>query len=272
MNAADLERLDLLVSEKGWSIYDGLLRGRNESVKRILTNFLAKMEAEERALAFQLLDRYLILKDYVRPSLDLLERICDKFGGGSIRIAPVKVSGASRIKSGDALVYDMDANQGVIVGANLNFHDDPFLDPFWDNNDAKVVVDDFVGTGDQFLGMIDEFKNRGIDPKISLLATLVIQEDGKKKIENAGIEVLSLEVRPKALESIALEIGQTSKHVEAVYLNIEERVECLPFESMGYKGTQATVTMKKTPDNTLTIFWNEGSNQNWPAPFPRKMK
>ena len=270
MNATDLSRLELLVAEKGWSAYDGLLKSRTDTVEKNLRVFLGAMEPDERELTFQLLEEYLILKEYTRPSLDLLERICDIQREKPIRIAPVKVRDAKRIKSGDALVYEMDAIRGMIDGPNLTFHDDPLDKSFWNNTDFKVVVDDFIGTGDQFLEMLGEISGQGIEPKIDLLATLVMQKTGKERIEKAGHDVTSLEVRTKALEEIVSKHGGSKSEVEAIYLAIEDKTDCSPFDSMGFKGSQATVTMKKTPDNTLPIFWNEGSKKDWPAPFPRK--
>jgi len=271
MRAFDLEQVSVLVAEKGWSIFDGILRNRGETVEKILADFLNGMTFKERSLVLKLLSDYLILKDYTRPSLELLDQICSALNEPTIRFAPVKVHGASRIKSGDALVYEMDANQGMIEGKNLIFRDDPAQPEFWDNEDAKVVVDDFVGTGDQFLGMLADLKEKGIEPNINMLATLVIQQSGKDKIEAAGIRVISLHVRPKALEKIALEQNVDIQEIEEFYLTIESGTLCSPFESMGYMASQALVTMKKTPDNTLPIFWLGGENK-WPAPFPRKLK
>lgn len=271
MNASELEQVNLLVAEKRWSVFDGMLRNRTDTVEQILRKFLGQMKGHQRSLALALLSEYLILKDYTRPSLELLEMVSDTLDAKQIRFAPVKVSGAERIKSGDALVYDMDANQGMIENRKLIFTDDPAQELFWDNDDAKVVVDDFIGTGDQFFAMLEDLAKKGINPKIDLLATLVIQHAGKEKIEAAGIQVVSLCVRPKALEQLAIINGQNVNELQETYLSIEKGTECSAFESMGYMASQATVTMKKTPDNTLPIFWHEGNNK-WLAPFPRKVK
>ena len=271
MKAADLEQLSLLITEKGWSAHDGMLRSRRDTVEEILREFLGKMKPKERELTFMLLEDYLILKDYTRPSIDLLDLICTALPEAPLMVAPVKVAGAKRVKSGDALVYEMDANQGMIGKREISFHDDPSQKEFWEGDGAKIVVDDFIGTGDQFLDMLEDLKKKGIEPKIDLLATLIIQASGKEKIEGEGIRVVSLEERPKALEHVVAKYGKDLGSVKELYLEIESVTGCSAFESMGYMASQAIVTMKKTPDNTLPIFWYEGDNQ-WPAPFPRKMK
>lgn len=270
MNATELEQLSNLISLKGWAVFDGMIRGRKEAVEQVLTEFLDQMTGSQRLLTMELLTDYLILKDYTRPAIELLELICAQ-SNDSLNVAPVKVKNASKVKSGDALVYEMDANQGVVGDREINFSDDPFQSDFWKMPGSKVLVDDFIGTGDQFIEMLDNMTGCGLTPKVDFLATLVIQQSGREKVEAKGIQVIALHTRPKALEQIATATGRKIEDLHSLYLTIEEKTGCSPFESLGYMASEATVTMKKTPDNTLPIFWHEGDS-GWLAPFPRKRK
>lgn len=270
MDASDIERLEELIESKGWRAFDGKLRGRKDNVDKILTSFLSKMSKPQRHLAIELLSDYLILKDYTDPAIELLESIYRETNS-PLKIAPVKVKNANRIKSGDALIYEMDSHQNVAGERDIKFSDDPYDPKFWEGDQTRVLVDDFIGTGDQFVGMIDEIRNSGAEPNIDFLATIVIQEDGRRKVEARGIRVISLYTRPRALETLAVKLNRGIDDVKNLYLEIEESTKCNWVYSCGYLGSEAIVTMKKTPDNTLPIFWHE-EGSGWPAPFLRKLK
>jgi len=270
MDVTDLERLINLIDQKGWRIFDGKLRGRHDDIQSILVKFLSRMTRPQRSLTLDLLSDYLILKDYTDPAIELLDEIC-KNTNSALKVAPVKVQGATRIKSGDALVYEMDAHQSVVGSREIDFYDSPYSDRFWLGEGSRILVDDFIGTGDQFVEMIDNIGSDGADPKIDLVAALVIQEEGRKKIEDLGLRVISLHTRPRALEALAKSSGNDIAQIRDIYLRMEENTECSPFISLGYMASEATVTLKKTPDNTLPIFWHE-EGSGWPAPFPRKLK
>lgn len=269
MNAEELNRLSHLIETKGWSVYDGKLRGRGHTIEDVLVKFLSQMTGPQRELTLELLSEYYINKEYTDAAIDLLEALRGQTLD-TIKIAPVKVKDAAKIKSGDALVYEMDAAQDMIPGDFL-FSDDPFSQKFWVGAEKIVLVDDFVGSGDQFLEMIDSMRESGISVNIDFLATIVIQESGRSKIEDAGIPVVSLFTRPKALENLAVTTQRDIADLHDIYLSIEGNTNCNPFYSLGYMASEATVTMKKTPDNTLPIFWHDGDT-GWLTPFPRNSK
>lgn len=267
MNAEELDRVSRLIEDKGWSVFDGKIRKRTDKIHDIIINFLSQMSSIQRSLVMDLLSDYYILKDYTESAINILEAL-RRETADDIKIAPVKVKGATKIKSGDALVYDMDAAQALIPG-NFLFFDDPFSREFWEGAEKKVIVDDFIGTGDQFLEMVDNIRVSGLDPKVDYLATIVIQESGRNEIEGKGIPVVPLFVRSKALEQLSTSSQRDIQDIRDIYISIEDNTKCNSFLRFGYMGSEATVTMKKTPDNTLPIFWHDGDN-GWMTPFPRK--
>lgn len=270
MNASELQQLNELIHEKRWQAFDKIIRGKTESVSEILIKFLDRMSQDQRKLTMQILSDYLIISDYREPAINLLEKICEHTTR-TLKIAPVVMKGASRVKSGAALIYDMDARQTAIEGREFTFFDTPIESEFCNGEGDRVLVDDFVGTGEQVIALLDAMSKIKGNHKVDYLATLVIQEEGKEKIEKYGIKVITLETRPKALERLAEKTGQDIAKLREVYLGIESNTGCSTFESLGYRGSEAAVTMKKTPDNTLPIFWYEGEG-GWPAPFPRRNK
>ena len=83
-----------------------------------------------------------------------------------------------------------------------------------------------------------------------------------------GIEVIALHVRPKALEYLSQKIERDIGEIRREYLEIEYLTGCPDQLKFGHNQVEASVTMKKTPDNTLPIFWHE-RDHSWYAPFPR---
>jgi hypothetical protein len=53
------------------------------------------------------------------------------------------------------------------------------------------------------------------------------------------------------------------------YDAVEAILKCTEQYRRGFLGSEALVSLKRTPNNTLSIFWYEGKEKNWPAPFPR---
>ena len=101
-------------------------------------------------MALEILDDYLIMKDYADPAFELMKEICRK-KNQSLMIAPITVSRDTKVKSGAYLTYEMETTKPRLDRKDLVFKDDPKSDQFWDNDHAKIIVDDFVGSGEQFL-------------------------------------------------------------------------------------------------------------------------
>ena len=49
--------------------------------------------------------------------------------------------------------------------------------------------------------------------------------------------------------------------------SIEEKIKAHDNEKLGYMGSEALITLARTPNNTFPVFWKQKNNKK--APFPR---
>ena len=104
-----------------------------------------------------------------------------------------------------------------------------------------------------------------------MLAYCVSSNAPKERLEAAGYVVLELELRGKGLERLAKRRRVPENTIYEEYDKLERKTKCSADYKRGRDQTEALVTMKATPNNTLPIFWWEGKIK-WRAPFPRPLR
>lgn len=136
--------------------------------------------------------------------------------------------------------------------------------------DKFILFDDYIGTGETLKSTLSEvYKNKTITPDNLLVASILIQEESIKFLDQIGVKYFYSEKVRKGITNYY----HTSNLVQKVKLM--EEVECIlkepNFYNFGYRRSEALVSMVRTPDNTFPVFWIEhkiGTNY-YPAPFPR---
>lgn len=139
-----------------------------------------------------------------------------------------------------------------------------------DENWLFMLVDDFIGTGETATEAINEFlADFGVDKNKILVLSIVAQEIGLNKVLDLGVTVICSEVRKKGISD---EIASPQKES---YINIMSSIESIlrvrkKFR-LGYKASEALVTLDRTPNNTFPVYWLETNIQGkrFIAPFPR---
>lgn len=267
MTPSQIERLTQLVSEKGWSAFDLLAHPELTTIEAI-TRMFQGLPANEIDLSLDLLDEYLIIKDYSTAARSLMVALRDLAGDTPLLVTPLVDYQSERTKSGHSLHYEMSNFTGLFGGKRVLFRDDPKSKNSQLHEGIHVSVDDFIGTGNQFFKMVESVVKQGLKDTISHIAAICIQESAKAYLEAAGYQVVALHVLGKGLDRLSHRRGMPRSDVVAEYEKLEKKTACPPEYSLGRDETEALVTMKATPNNTLPIFWIEGKAK-WPAPFPR---
>ncbi|WP_282601817.1 phosphoribosyltransferase [Paracoccus sp. PARArs4] len=263
----EFDRLGKIVSSKKWDAYDSV-RPDGKTMLDVIVELISPMSPPERKIATDLLDDFLVIKDYSHIVIDLLKEIVRQSKGRAIAISTVKDYKATKVKSGAALTFEMNSNIHFFDGVKFTFCEDPKGPRFQDFKGFKVLVDDFIGTGNQFLGMSEHLEEAGFKKEVDLVATIAIQQEGKLNLEKNGFNVFSVYERPKSIQALIALSGRPAEEVYEIYDGLELRVGCPDDYKRGYGQSEATVSLKKTPNNTLPIFWFQGEKK-WPAPFPR---
>lgn len=133
------------------------------------------------------------------------------------------------------------------------------------------LVDDFVGSGETASSVLKYLiDDKNVDKNKMIVLCLVGQEEGIAKIKSLGVNVFCLRIRQK---------GITDKYespIKESYLKIMKEIEDLlrvkKEERFGYMGSEALVTLMKTPNNTFPVYWYETTlrdGKKFQGPFKR---
>ncbi|WP_299851827.1 hypothetical protein [uncultured Roseovarius sp.] len=267
MKAEHVEWLDDLVTANSWEAFDHEAHP-TKSVRDAIYDLLAHLPRNEASLVLQLLEDYRIVKDYTSFARALMVEIKKSVGNAETIITPVRDYNAERPKSGQALHYDMGNFTAFFEDNQVKLLDDLRSDKCQSHNGPHISVDDFIGTGGQFLKMRDKVVDSGKDFNVTHIATMCIQEEAAKRLAAEGFQIITLDTRPKALPQLAYKSGRLLNELYAEYDILESKTACPERAKRGWDGSEALITLKSTPNNTLPIFWVEGKKK-WPAPFPR---
>ncbi len=267
MTPNQIDRLKRLVTAKGWDSFDYLAHPELRTIDAI-TRMLQELPSNEIDLSLDLLDDYLIIKNYEQQARDLMLSLRECEGKKPILVTPLVDFQSERTKSGHVLHYEM-SNFTRFFGKNeIFFRDDPKSTDSQNHSGTHICVDDYIGTGSQFLTMIESIENDGKKNTITHIGTICIQESAKNTLENLGYKVISSFVLGKGLDRLSRRRNSSKDQILAEYEVLERRTKCPAEYSLGREKSEGLVTMKATPNNTLPIFWIEGKRR-WPAPFPR---
>lgn len=268
MNANQLDRLDRIVTEKSWTTFDFLCHPQ-KTVHQSLIDMLAQLTSNEVDLSLDFLEDYLIIKDYARHARELMVKIKEVSADQNVIVTPILDYNAKRPKSGHALHYEMSQFSGFFDANQVTFLDDPKSTESQQHSGIHVSVDDFIGTGNQFLDMRDAVVDDGLTFGVTHIATVCIQADALRTLTNEGYSVIALHIREKAMDLVAMRRASATAPLYADYDTMIRKTGCPAAYRLGRDESEALVTMKRTPNNTLGVFWTRGRKNKWPAPFPR---
>jgi hypothetical protein len=134
-----------------------------------------------------------------------------------------------------------------------------------------ILVDDYIGTGETAVEAIEElFEQKKYEKKYIFVLSLVAQEVGLKVVNSIGLDVLYGILRKKGI-SDKFDSKDREERLE-IMRKLESKLNIDKDFRLGYKSSEALITMIRTPNNTFPIYWHKAkldSGDNWTAPFPR---
>lgn len=138
------------------------------------------------------------------------------------------------------------------------------------NNWLFILVDDFVGTGETASEAIDELlQDFQIDQNKIIVLSLVAQETGYLRVSGKGLNFICAELRKKGISDGYL--SPTKERYISIMKSIEDLIRVKDEFRFGYRGSEALITLDRTPNNTFPVYWLEKKIQGkrFVAPFPR---
>ncbi|MED4354327.1 hypothetical protein P9265_18710 [Schinkia azotoformans] len=128
------------------------------------------------------------------------------------------------------------------------------------------LVDDFIGTGETALASFDFYVKQGINRNEITIISLVSQEAGYLLLKGNNIDVHVGQLFKRSISDYYQEKELKSKL--QLMNSIEDKIRPSEDCKLGYKGSEALVTLVRTPNNTFPIYWLEKKSGH-KAPFPR---
>ncbi|WCS25715.1 phosphoribosyltransferase domain-containing protein [Methylobacterium sp. NMS14P] len=265
----ELAQLGEVFERKKWS---GDINEFDGDVFNKTVDLLSELDQRQRKLVLSFIENYYRLTDYADHCRAIARQITSKFGRRD-KILFLPVSDAEpKVKSGHSVCYEIQR----FLDDRLFLEVDT-LDHYDRLNHQKVgsklvIVDDFVGSGSQMRKMLRTIIN-SFPEMVQNISIYVIcmQRIAYNRVRKLCPNVYACEIRDRAITD-AFAIGSmTAQEALEVYQTIESRLSMRVWYKLGYGRAEALVSMKRTPNNTLPIFWNDRQKggTKWPAPFLR---
>jgi len=262
-----LNEIDEILLQKGW---DKITNNKGEAVNNLAFSLFEQVNNDEEfSLLKSLINRYFLCTDYDRYCFEIAKHIEDVFHGENIIIIPVS-DGNRKIKSGHAISYDLtrflneDSFSEMLIQESLDSISKRI------NEFNVIVVDDFVGSGSQFRAFARKCAaSYGLNTSNIYLYSIAMMVKARERISNYCYAATPMIEFSRALSDLS-ELQDVPDPI-SVYNRIEARAKVGKNYRRGFLRSEALVTMKKTPNNTLPIFWckHDQNGEIWPAIFPR---
>jgi len=256
--------------------YNSCLKVTNNHDEKVFDKALAllsKLNDEEKLLVYELFEEFLVITDY-EPYAKMIARNLRSRYGKNDKIALVPITDdKGGVKSSHSMIYEV---QRFIEFAPLKelLRVDSYKNLLENHEQYQIIlIDDFIGSGSQARKIIRKMQASGIDIARKVeIQVVCIQEIALHRIRNLCPSVIFYNIRRRALtDNFAIKSFDRVRAAR-IYSAIESSLSMRPYYKFGYSRTESLVSMKRTPNNTLPIFWcmKAKGGSEWPAIFPRK--
>ncbi|MBB4288098.1 hypothetical protein GGE16_000114 [Rhizobium leguminosarum] len=262
-----LNEIDEIILQKGWN---DLINNKGDMINSITFELFERVnDHEEFELLKSLIRRYFLCTEYDQYCFKIAKHIEGLFYDEAIIIIPVSDKDR-KIKSGHAVSYDLtrflddDKFSEMLILESLESVGDRIADF------NIIVVDDFVGSGSQFRAFVKKCAaSYGLQAANVYLYSIAMMAKARERISDFCYAAIPMVELSRSLSDPS-DLGQAIDPLQ-VYGRIEGRADVGRNFRRGFLRSEALVTMKKTPNNTLPIFWckHDQNGKLWPAIFPR---
>lgn len=258
---------DIFIS-KSWKIDDG---ANESSTFNRFCNLLSRLNLEEQMLVLELTERF--TKIQPKNYFDYLEHLFNVCGNDPARnfsiinniyiTALLSPNDFGKSKSGTNLQYlsqGIAHNISAFSGKNISIVDVTNLNSGNINKPDSILIllDDFVGTGDTAIEAIDYLVNTlQINLSKIIILTISILNIGNINLLSQNIPVYYKYIFYRGISDYYSQNEIPGKI--SVMKSIEKTIKAHKNESLGYKGSEALVSLIRTPNNTFPVFWKEKS-------------
>jgi pyrimidine operon attenuation protein/uracil phosphoribosyltransferase len=279
LSIKESQQIIQLFEMRGWEIDDKNKYSLYNRYKQILLKLNLTIEEKELFLKLSRKIKLVDTNEYIKGVSKLLVKFIENYHDKNIQelyIMPSITQDKSKkdeIKSSTFISYlftatniyynDVLVKKSVnIIGGyrDLNIKKNKFIK----KNKPLILVDDFIGSGKQVTDSINDICSLGIKKENIFVLSLYTHEMGKQKLHNESINLIYENCITKEVSGVL-----NKKEIE-VLKSIENKISVKPGYELGYGGSEALISLVRTPNNTLPIFHTVRKGGVNIAPFPRK--
>lgn len=142
--------------------------------------------------------------------------------------------------------------------------------------DRIIFVDDFIGTADTAINVINQAKqkiNKYKEFEYSIIS-IIITEEAYNNLEQINIKNLVYSMKiSKSITDSDLTLDKKKEYKQIIYKITNNNYLDIDY-ALGYGDSEVLYSGINTPDNTFIIFWSrrDKNGKKFPAIFPRKSK
>lgn len=271
-----LEKTKRLFEDNGWD-------WKSELYDRFCNRMDVWSNDEERDFFLELSKRFLWvrLEEYPTCVKYVLEKILSKEISEeqkSVCLLPLKsISELKHEKSGDIVAYMLHGGECSNIFSKYKKHKYIYssivfcLNKVSSSSEKIVLIDDFIGSGDTAIAVIDELvASKKILTEQIVVAVIVIMEEAYERLADKGVRVVFKHKATKGIHGFYAgdELNEKLCMIKSMTDMIKGKKR---FSSpLGYNCSESLVSMYRTPNNTLPIFWaKKGKTKDGEGPFSR---
>jgi hypothetical protein len=277
LNTEVFLKLIKIFEAKSWIIEDD--ESNQLSLFNRFSSTLSELTDEQQLLLLELTDRFTRIQfdEYLSHINIMLSKLVDgnKLDLGGIEnvfIAPlISPDDFGKSKSSTAVQYMFRA----IMNYNPHFAGKRFIytegleisgEQVNSEESILFVVDDFVGTGDTAMSALNYLiYEKGVNKEQIVILTIASLNTGYKLINEFDILIYTSLLLNKGISDF-YSPDEAQKKLDMMR-SIEKKIKVHKNESLGFKESEALLTLIRTPNNTFPVFWKEKKGRI--APFPR---
>ncbi|MEE1002330.1 MAG: hypothetical protein U0L17_01110 [Acutalibacteraceae bacterium] len=263
-------RIKKIFDQKNWPIEESF----DDDVFENFCKMLEGLEPEQRDLVLNLTENFLWVQEYTY--IKHFSNAFDSFitshnfsRGKKICICPLlPEEDFGKSKSSVFLLYSVKSRLSVIQRKYSDFFITYVDLPNAVNLEmikedyTLCLIDDFIGTGETVERSTKYFLDRDISKDMIAIISLVGMKTGLTELNKSDYSTYTDIICDKGISS-----NGDMRQVELMK-SIEQNIHVSDINKFGYKGSEALVRMKRTPNNTFPIYWLRNKKNQF-APFPR---
>ncbi|WP_261304007.1 uracil phosphoribosyltransferase [Paenibacillus andongensis] len=277
-------KLKTVFQKHAWVVEDNSLN--EASLFNRFCSILGELDEEQQEFIIELTNRFVWLRfenyykhfDFIFQNI-LQSQTFSLNNITNIYFAPLILpEDKGKTKSSTMVLYMLKGNNTLRYNATYaqklcKYFEDLDFDADLVNKQHSILflVDDFIGTGETASTAINYLVNTtGVQQNKIVVLSIAAMKHGLEEVSNMGIKVFTAFEYDKGISNYY----PSHEAAEKLFLmkSIENKlspkvVKINENERLGYRGSEALITLIRTPNNTFPVFWKQ--NKKRIAPFPR---